>query len=70
MQNTPIMYSTHCPMCKGLERILNVLGINYTICTDITIMKELGITRVPVLSVNGELLSYKQAIDWARSQEQ
>lgn len=70
LENKPVLYTTHCPLCKGLEKTLKAQNIQYEICTDLTIMKELGITRVPMLSVDGELLSHKQALRWALSQEQ
>ena len=67
--NNIILYSTHCPLCKGLEKALNNKHISYTLCTDTAQMAELHITHVPVLSVNGELLSNKQALRWVLEQE-
>lgn len=69
MLNNIILYSTHCPLCKGLEKALNNKNISYTLCTDKNIMKELGIVRVPMLQVNGDLLSNKDALKWVLSQE-
>ena len=60
-----ILYSTGCPMCHGLEDILNTKGIQYTLCTNETTMAELGIRQVPVLSINGNLLKTPQAMKWA-----
>jgi glutaredoxin len=70
LEHNIIFYTTHCPLCKGLEKALNTKHIQYTTCTDVQTMKNLGITRVPVLAVDGELLSYKQALQWTLTQEQ
>ena len=64
-----ILYSTHCPLCKGLERALNNKKISYTLCTDKNEMKKLGITRVPMLQINDELLNNKTALAWVLAQE-
>jgi predicted DCC family thiol-disulfide oxidoreductase YuxK len=69
MQKNIVLYSTHCPLCKGLEKALNNKNIIYSICTDIEQMKELGIKSVPVLSVDGELMRNKDALKWVASQE-
>lgn len=64
-----ILYTTHCPLCKGLEKALNNKNIAYEICTDREKMKELNIKHVPMLSVDGELLTNKEALRWVLSQE-
>lgn len=64
-----ILYTTHCPLCKGLEKALNNKKIIYTLCTDVELMKKLGITRAPILEVNGELMTNKEALKWVLSQE-
>lgn len=69
MENLIVLYSTHCPLCKGLEKALNNKKIVYTLCTDVEEMKKLGISRAPMLSVNGELMSGKDALRWVLSQE-
>lgn len=60
-----ILYSTGCPMCHGLEDILNKKGIVYTLCTNEDKMRALGITQVPMLSIDGNLLKAPQAMKWA-----
>ena len=64
-----IIYSSKCPKCKQLEKRLNERGIKYEECTDINIMKSLGITTVPYLQVNGELMDFTKAWRWASTQE-
>jgi predicted DCC family thiol-disulfide oxidoreductase YuxK len=65
-----ILYSNHCPLCKGLEKQLNNKHIEYTLCTDKEHMKELGLSHMPMLSVDGQLMSNKDALRWVLSQEQ
>ena len=62
------MYSTHCPQCNVLETKLNKKNIQYEICDDMTIMKELGFKSVPVLDVDGEIKNFSEAIKWVNAQ--
>lgn len=59
-----VLYSTGCPICKILEKKLNEKGIDYKINTDVDYMLTLGITSVPILEVNGNLLKAKEAMEW------
>ena len=64
MEEKIILYSTNCPKCKVLIQKLNEKNIPYIICDDIDIMLTKGLTTVPVVEKNGELMSFKEAIDW------
>ena len=59
------LYSTNCPKCRQLEKRLNEREIQYTICSDIEIMKSLGISTVPYLKVDDKLLNFAEAWRWA-----
>lgn len=61
------MYTTHCPQCKVLEKMLNDKKIEYTQITDIDIMKSKGIQSVPYLEVEGELKNFKESMEWIRN---
>lgn len=61
------MYTTHCPQCKVLEKMLNDKKIKYTQITDINIMKSKGIQSVPYLEVEGELKNFKESMEWIRN---
>ena len=50
-----------CSMCKMLKRELDKNSIVYTVCEDKDEMRKLNITSVPVLSINGEHFSFKDA---------
>ncbi len=64
-----ILYTTHCPKCSVLEKKLAKKGLNYTEFTSIPEMIALGISSVPVLSVDGELLPFEKANQWINSVE-
>lgn len=59
-----ILYSTHCPQCRGVESLLSRKNIPYTICSDLEEMKKLELKQVPVLSVDEQLLRGKEIYDW------
>lgn len=69
MPNKIILYSNHCPLCKGLQKALDSHNIAYEICTDINIMQQMGITRTPMLLVDDTLMSNQKALRWVISQE-
>ena len=58
------IYSTGCPQCEVLEEKLKDNNIEFELETDINKMKELGITQVPVLEVDDNLLSFMDAVKW------
>ena len=63
MEDSIKVYSLpSCGMCKMLKQQLNSLGIKYTVCEDTEEMRKVNITSVPVLSINGELFSFKDAL--------
>lgn len=59
-----ILYSTFCPKCNVLKSKLDEAGITYKINTSIDEMIELGIVTAPVLFVDGQKLSFIEAVDW------
>lgn len=62
------LYSTGCPKCKVLKKKLEEKGIKYTESNSVDEMLSLGISQVPVLSVNNELLDFSTANDWVNQQ--
>lgn len=59
-----VLYSTGCPKCSVLKKKLEAKGIEYTENNQVNEMVELGISHVPVLSVDGELMSFVDANKW------
>lgn len=64
------LYSTGCPNCRALKSILNEKQVPYSEINSVDEMLALGIQKVPVLLVDGELLDYKAAINWANTYEE
>ncbi len=57
-----VMYSTGCPSCRVLKQKLDDKGIKYTVHDSVDEMLALGITKVPVLQVNGKIYEYNDAL--------
>lgn len=64
-----ILYSTNCPKCKILEKKLTEKNIKFTKNNNVIDMTELGIDQVPVLSIDGKLLSFVEANKWINERE-
>lgn len=62
------LYSTGCPQCVMLKDKLIQKGIAYTEETDVNVMKNLGMTRVPMLEVDNELMDVSKALAWIKEQ--
>lgn len=58
------LYSTNCPKCRVLISKLDNSQIMYSVCEDVAVMTDKGFTTVPSLDVDGEVLDFKQAVDW------
>ena len=63
-----ILYSTNCPKCNVLKQKLKNKGIEFTENNSVDEMLKLGITEVPMLGVNGLIMSFKQAVLWINKQ--
>lgn len=59
-----VLYSTGCPKCSILKKKLDEKNISYDTVSDVDYMVTLGIEQVPVLSVNGDIMEFAQAIKW------
>ena len=64
MENKIILYTIGCPACKKLEEKLKNANLNYDTIEDRNVMLSKGIQQLPVLEVNGVLMSYLQAWKW------
>ena len=64
-----ILYSTGCPKCNVLTNKLNEKEVKYETINDVEVMTNLGISQVPVLSVDGVLLPFNKAINWVNNLE-
>ena len=61
-----ILYSTGCPKCNLLKKIMTENKIKYTEVTSIDEMQALGLTEAPQLSIDGQFYKFKDALMWAR----
>lgn len=66
--DTIILYSTGCPRCRVLETKLKEKNIDYVLKNDVDEMLEKGIQSVPALEVNGNILHFKEALQWVNKQ--
>ena len=64
-----VLYSTGCPRCKVLETKLKQKNVEYTECNDVFVMQEKGITTVPCLAIDGEIMDFGKAVKWVNSLE-
>lgn len=64
-----ILYSTNCPKCKILEKKLTEKNIKFIKNNNVIEMTELGIDQVPVISIDGKLLSFVEANKWINERE-
>lgn len=63
-ENKIILYTTHCPMCKMLKMKLDKEKIEYEVCDDVDFMISKGYKKAPMLEVNGNVMSLKEALAW------
>lgn len=64
--NEIVLYSTGCPQCKVLAGLLEKNNITYSHCSDVQAMMDMGISSVPMLMVNGELMNFQAAMKWVK----
>ena len=64
-----ILYSTGCPRCKVLEAKLKQKNVEYVECNDMREMESKGISMVPCLGIEGEILDFGKAVKWVNGLE-
>ena len=65
--NRVILFSTGCPQCNVLKEKLKDANIDYIEVTDKDIIIANGITRLPVLEVNGIKMELSTANEWIKN---
>ena len=68
MGDKVILYEHGCPKCKILKMKLDKSGVQYETVNDVEVMKEKGFNEAPKLEVNGEIMGFKEAMEWLRGQ--
>lgn len=61
-----ILYSNKCPQCRYLESLLKSNDIEYDEVNDIKLMKEKGFMSMPMLEVDGEIMTYQKSLQWVK----
>lgn len=64
----PTLYSTHCPKCQILEKKMAQKGIEYIEITDTQQMLDMGLSSVPWLEVDGQMMDFNKANQWINEQ--
>ena len=59
-----VLYTTGCPNCKMLEKLLDINKIKYSTITDTNIMLNKGFKSVPQLEADDVLMDYNSAKVW------
>lgn len=62
--NKITLYTTGCPQCIELKKILDKNKIEYSVENDISKMLSLGIQSAPRLEVNGKIMGMQEALSW------
>lgn len=65
--NRVILFSTGCPQCNVLKEKLKAANIDYIEVTDKDTIIAKGITKVPVLEVDGIQMALSAANEWIKS---
>ena len=61
-----IFYTNHCPCCEVLKAKLVEANISFKIMSDTDTMLKMGLTHLPMLSVDGNMMNYPAALAWLR----
>lgn len=56
-----------CPKCHMLEKALNDNGIKYESVMDTDVMIAKGFSSVPMLEVDGQMLTFAKALDYIKN---
>lgn len=65
--NKTILYSTGCPKCNVLKAKLKQKNVDYVENNNVDEMQKIGITTVPMLMINSDLLNFVEAVEYINS---
>ena len=68
MSKPTLYHVPGCGMCKTIERMLQLKGIEYKDCQDVDYMSDIGISHPPALEVDGTILQGAEIRDWINRQ--
>lgn len=61
-----ILFTNHCPCCDVLESKLKSAGIAYETFDNTEEMLQMGMTHMPMLSIDGNLMNFSAALVWLK----
>lgn len=61
-----VLYSTGCPKCKILKKKIEEKGIIYEENNSVDQMLDIGLESAPALSIDGNILLFKDALEWVK----
>jgi len=61
------IYSTHCPQCNMLERMLTAKNVQFNTVVGKEAIIERGYKTAPILDVDGKIMSFAEAVRWVNS---
>lgn len=64
-----VLFSTHCPKCKVIEKKLKEKNISYNEVNDVESMREKGYLSAPILEVNGISMDFITANQWINNRK-
>ena len=62
-----VLYSTGCPHCTVLEKVLIKKGIKYSLVSDEDEISKCGILSIPTLEVDGKRMDYPNAFRFIKN---
>lgn len=70
MKETILYSAPGCPQCMMLEEMLKRNHIPYVKCADMDkAIQEKGITAIPMLEADGEMMNYFSAFQWVNRKD-
>ena len=64
-----ILYSNGCPKCKVLKSKLERKKIEFTETDDFSKLQSQGIQSLPIMEIDGEILTFVEANNWINNQQ-
>ena len=69
-KNTIAFYTIHCPMCKGIQKMMDMKKISYQLIDDVDTVTqkadELKINSAPFAIINGQCYTNENLKKWVR----
>ena len=60
------LYTNRCPGCEVLEAALKAASLDFETVTDTGQMLAMGMTHLPMLCVDGQMMNYPAALAWLK----